>query len=243
MSLVSLETDRLTKRFGSFTAVEEVNIRAGPGEILGLLGPNGAGKTTLLKMMRGLLRPTSGRILIGGSDLAARPEAARQLGYMSQRFSLYPLLTGLENIEFFGGVSDLGAGAIREKKEEIRAKVPGGILDRKIKDIPPGFRQLIALFACLMTDPRIILLDEPTTGVGPEIRRNFWRDIDELKKAGRTILVTTHNLNDAERADRLIILDRGRIVLEGRPADLVRTSTGGALDDIYREAVGHAPRI
>ena len=237
-----LEADRVTKKFGAFTAVDAVSLRAEAGEILGFLGPNGAGKTTLLKMMRGLLRPTSGRIRIGGSDLSMRPEAARLLGYMSQKFSLYPLLTGFENIELIGGISDLSSGEIRRKKEDIRTKVPDGILRQKTKDIPPGFKQSIALFTCLMADPGIILLDEPTTGVGPDIRSGFWREIDALKKAGRTILLTTHNLKDAERADRLVIIDRGRIVLDGRPADLVRRPDGRTMDIVYQEAVGHAPR-
>jgi ABC-2 type transport system ATP-binding protein len=242
MTAPLLETDHVTKRFGPFIAVDAVSLRAEAGEILGLLGPNGAGKTTLLKMIRGLLRPTSGLIRIGGLDLALRPEAARSLGYMSQKFSLYSLLTGFENIELFGGISDLGSRGVRRKKEEVRAKVPEEILRRKTKDIPPGFRQAIALFACLMTDPAIILLDEPTTGVGPDIRRSFWREIDDLKKAGRTILVTTHDLREAEHADRIFIIDRGRIVLEGRPDDLLRQPDGRTMDNIYQEAVGHAPR-
>jgi len=238
----ALETERLTKRFGTFAAVEDVSLRVEAGEILALLGPNGAGKTTLLKMIRGLVRPTSGRILIRGADLGSEPEAARRLGYMSQKFSLYPLLTGIENLAFFGGISDLRPREVRDAVEAAKRRVPEAILRHKTRDVPPGYRQAVALIACLMTRPEILLLDEPTSGVGPDIKRAFWLEISGLKREGRTVLVTTHDLREAEQAERVLVVDRGRIAADVRTRDLVPDG-GGALEKIYREAVGHDPRI
>jgi len=242
MTAAAFEADNVTKLFGTFAAVEDASFRAEPGEILAILGPNGAGKTTLLKMIRGLLRPTSGRILIRGTDLAARPEEARSLGYMSQRFSLYPLLTGIENLAFIGGISDVPPREIREAVDEAKRRIPDEILRRRTKDVPPGFRQSIALLACLMSRPEIILLDEPTSGVGPDIRRGFWLEIYGLKRAGRTIFVTTHDLREAEYADHILVIDRGRIVVDLRAGDLV-PGAAGALEHIYREATGNVPGI
>lgn len=237
----ALEADRVTKTFGSFTAVESASFRVEPGEIAAVLGPNGSGKTTLLKMIRGLLRPTSGRILIRGADIASRPEAAQAVGYMSQRFSLYPLLTGIENLSFFGGISGLRPAAVRQALAEAERRVPPDILRRRTKDIPPGYRQAVALVACLMGRPEIVLLDEPTSGVGPDIRRSVWLEIGTLKKEGHTVLVTTHDLREAAYADRILVIDRGRIVV-----DLPnRRPPGGAGEDIegiYRESVRHAAR-
>jgi len=243
MTPFPLEAERLTKTFGAFTAVDSVSFQAHPGEILGVLGPNGAGKTTLFKMITGLLRPTSGRVRVNGSDVTPGDRRTRaSLGYMSQKFSLYPLLTGAENVDFIGRISGLPRGAARQKIAELDARLPAGLLRRRVGDVPAGYRQQIALFAALMTDPEILLLDEPTTGAGPALRKDIWNELRDQKALGRTILVATHHLAEAEPCDRVLIVDRGLLVLEGRPDALVRSRPGANLADVYREAVSHEPR-
>ena len=232
---------QLTKRFGRFTAVDAVDFRIKQGEILGFLGPNGAGKTTTIKMMTGLLRITSGNVWVKGYDVTKKlKQIKKSVGYMSQKFSLYPLLNAYENIEFYGGVSGVSRKIIKEKKELITKEIPREILTQKVRDIPPGIRQRVALFSCLISDPEIILLDEPTSGVDPEVRREFWAKIYDLKKKGKTILVTTHNLDEAEYADRILIIHKGRIVLEGEPSELMRAEKAESMERLFREAVtGH----
>jgi ABC-2 type transport system ATP-binding protein len=233
-----LHVRNLTKRFGRFTAVDGIDFSIKKGEILGFLGPNGAGKTTTIKMMMGLLRITEGDVLI--KNLSVRTDLAkikRFTGYMSQKFSLYPLLNSYENIEFFGGISGLSRSRIRECRSEIEDKISLGILEQKISDIPPGIRQKVALFTCLMTDPEIIFLDEPTSGVDPESRRAFWIKIYELKKMGKTLLVTTHNLDEAEYADRILILHQGRIVCEGDLDSLFSQSQVSSVEALFEKKV------
>jgi len=243
MTSFPIEAERVTKTFGPFAAVDAVSFQAGAGEILGLLGPNGAGKTTLLKMIMGLLRPTSGRVRINGLEAALGDRFKKvPLGYMSQKFSLYPLLTGAENAEFIGRIAGLARGTIRRKIAELEAQMPANLRRRTVGELPAGDRQRIALFAALMTEPEILLLDEPTAGAGPSLRRSLWAELRDLKMRGRTILVATHHLAEAEGCDRVLIIDRGRIVLEGRPGELVRSRLGATLADIYRDALNHEAR-
>ncbi len=233
-----IEVRNLTKRFGNFTAVNGVNFNIRKGEILGFLGPNGAGKTTTIKMINGLLKISDGSISIKGMDAEKhRREIKEIVGYMSQKFSLYPLLTSLENIEFFGGVSGLSKKELKAKRETIAAEIDMTILKRKVMDIPPGIRQKIALFVCLMTDPEIIFLDEPTSGVDPEVRRNFWFDIYRLKKEGKTILVSTHNLDEVEYADRMLIIHRGNIIMEGEPDALLKEHGKDSVETLFKDAI------
>jgi len=228
----------LTKKFGKFTAVNRINFKIRKGEILGFLGPNGAGKTTTIKMINGLLKITSGEILINGMEAQKnRKELKKIMGYMSQKFSLYPLLTAKENIEFFGGISGLTPRQISEKKHEMKKTVEDPILDQKVYDIPPGIKQKIALFICLMTDPDIIFLDEPTSGVDPEVRRNFWMEIYHLKKMGKTILVSTHNLDEVEYADRIIIIHRGNLIIEGEPGFLQEKYHKDSIEELFKDAI------
>ena len=202
------------------------------------MGSNGVGNTIIIKMIMGLLKMTSGEALVQGLDVRKDLRRIKPLlGYMSQKFSLYPLLTSLENIEFFGGVSGLSRKEIRNKKQSMAERIPEEILRRKVMDIPPGYRQQVALFSWLMPGPEIILLDEPTSGVDPETRRHFWMDIYALKKAGKTLLVTTHNLDEAEYADRLIILHQGRVVAKGRPAALLEEEQAADMEQLFKKVL------
>jgi len=228
----------LTKRFGSFIAVNKISFDIKQGEILGFLGPNGAGKTTTIKMINGLLKVSSGDILVKGLDAKKNIRKIKELmGYMSQKFSLYPLLNSLENIEFFGGISGLSRKVIKAKQKEIGVIVNQEFLKNKVSDIPPGVRQKVALFVCLMTDPEIIFLDEPTSGVDPEVRRNFWFEIYHLKKQGKTILVSTHNLDEVEYADRMLILHQGNLLMEGEPENLLKKYNKNSIDELFKEAI------
>jgi ABC-2 type transport system ATP-binding protein len=238
MSENIIEIQNLTKRFDSFIAVNAINFNIRKGEILGFLGPNGAGKTTTIKMINGLLRISSGQILVKGLDSEKhRKQIKRVMGYMSQKFSLYPLLNALENIEFSGGISGLSRKAIKEKQEEIIAHVGISVLKQKIADVPPGIRQKVSLFVCLMSDPEIIFLDEPTSGVDPEVRRNFWFEIYKLKKSGKTILVSTHNLDEVEYADRMLIIHRGNLLMEGEPDALLKLHGKDSIDRLFKDAI------
>lgn len=233
-----IEVKNLTKKFGSFTAVNSIAFEIKKGEILGFLGPNGAGKTTTIKMINGLLKITGGQILIKGRDSVKHRKTIKQvMGYMSQKFSLYPLLNALENIEFFGGISGLSKRKIREKQEEIKASIDVSLLRQKVTDIPPGIRQKVALFVCLMTDPEIIFLDEPTSGVDPEVRRNFWFEIYRLKKQGKTLLVSTHNLDEVEYADRMLIIHQGNLLMQGEPEQLLKQQGKISIDDLFKDAI------
>ena len=228
----------LTKNFGGFTAVDHVSFDINRGEILGFLGPNGAGKTTTIKMIIGLLRITKGEVRVKNFDIRKHlKQVKRLIGYMSQKFSLYPLLSAFENMEFFGGVSGLSHKDIRRHMQEISRSVPDNILRQKVMDIPPGIRQKVALSTCLMPDPEIVLLDEPTSGVDPENRRDFWMQIYALKRLGKTVLVTTHNLDEAEYADRIIIIHRGRLILEGEPAALIERAGVNSMETLFKQAI------
>ncbi len=228
----------LCKSFGRFQAVKRVSFDIAPGEIVGFLGPNGAGKTTTIKMITGLQKITSGTVQINGHDNQRHlAQVKRMLGYMSQKFSLYPLLTALENIEFFGGISGLAAPELRRQMERVAAQVAPGVLRQKVQDVPPGIRQKVALFVCLLPEPEIILLDEPTSGVDPETRRLFWSEIYQLKKRGKTLLVSTHNLDEAEYCDRIIIIHNGEIVAEGRLDELLRLKNSPGIEALFQEAV------
>jgi len=228
----------LHKSFGRFQAVKGISFDVAPGEIVGFLGPNGAGKTTTIKMITGLLKISAGTVLIGGLDNQKHLAVIKKkLGYMSQKFSLYPLLTALENIEFFGGISGLAPGELRSNMDLIEAQIAPDVLKQKIQDVPPGIRQKVALFVCLLPEPEIILLDEPTSGVDPEARRHFWNEIYGLKKRGKTLLVSTHNLDEAEYCDRIIIIHNGEIVAAGEPDDLLRRKRKANIEELFQDAI------
>jgi len=228
----------LVKRFGDFMAVDRISFEVRQGEILGFLGPNGAGKTTTIRMILGLLVPTSGEILIKGHDVRRELKSVKRLmGYMSQQFSLYPLLTPAENVEFFAGISGLDRKVIRAKKEALAADLSPSLMKQMVRAIPPGIRQKIALFVSMLADPEILFLDEPTSGVDPETRRHFWEEIYGLKQRGKTVLVTTHNLDEAEYADRILIINRGVIIVEGEPRALLQERRAASVEDLFKEAI------
>ncbi|HYD32679.1 MAG TPA: ATP-binding cassette domain-containing protein, partial [Azospirillaceae bacterium] len=217
-----VEASDLSRVFGTFRAVDRVSFQVRPGEIFGLLGPNGAGKSTTFKMMCGLLPPSSGVARVAGIDLRAAPAKARtQLGYMSQKFSLYPDLSARQNLEFFGGAYGLSGRRLRDAIDRMVATFDlAPHLGTDAGVLPLGFKQRLALASAILHEPPILFLDEPTSGVDPLTRREFWDRINAMAGAGVTVLVTTHFLDEAEYCDRIGIVYRGRLIAEGAPDDL-----------------------
>lgn len=215
----AVEFAGLTRVFGDFTAVDQISLTVGRGEIFGFLGPNGAGKSTTIKMLCGLLTPTAGSGTVGGFNIMTEAEEIKKnIGYMSQKFSLYDDLTVEENINFFSGIYRVAKEKKRDRKEW--ALEMAGITDRRgalTRTLSGGFKQRLALGCALLHEPPIIFLDEPTSGVDPISRRNFWRLIHDLSREGKTIFVTTHYMDEAEYCDRLALIYRGRIIAEGTP--------------------------
>ncbi|MEI6653742.1 MAG: ATP-binding cassette domain-containing protein [Verrucomicrobiota bacterium] len=219
---VVIEAEQLTKQFGDFTATDAVTFQVRRGEIYGLLGPNGAGKSTTFKMMCGLLKPTSGRATVVGLDLRHSAGRARQkLGYMAQKFSLYGSLTVRRNLEFFSGIYGL-TGAERRQKTTTMAEIfhLGPFLEAKTDALSLGFKQRLALACAVMHEPDILFLDEPTSGVDPVTRREFWTHINGLVERGVTVMVTTHFMDEAEYCDRIGLVFRGQLIANGTPDEL-----------------------
>ena len=220
----AIEVEGLVKRFGPFVAVDRVSFRVRRGEIFGLLGPNGAGKSTTIRILCGLLLPTEGRVRVDGLDVRTQAEhIKRRIGYLSQRFSLYEDLTVEENVAFFSGLYGVPRQRRRERLEEVLRMA--GLTERRralVRVLPGGWRQRLALACALVHEPPILFLDEPTSGVDPIARRQFWEMIARLSEAGRTILVTTHYMDEAEYCHRLALMHRGRIVALDAPAALVQ---------------------
>ncbi|MCY4121977.1 MAG: ABC transporter ATP-binding protein [Acidobacteria bacterium] len=231
---VAIEVDRLTRRFGAFTAVDDLSFSVRPGEIFGFLGSNGAGKSTTIRMLCGLLRPTSGSARVGGVNVEAEPEEVkRRIGYMSQRFSLYEQLTVAQNIAFFGGIYGLRGERMAARRAFVLEMA--GLEDREgvlTGSLSGGWRQRLALGCAVLHEPRIVFLDEPTGGVDPLSRRQFWRLIHELSRAGVTVLVTTHHLDEAEHCHRVAIIDAGRLAALGTVRELKRRFAGRAIVEV-----------
>jgi drug efflux transport system ATP-binding protein len=217
-----IQVEHLTRTFGQFRAVDDVSFDVRRGEVFGFLGSNGAGKSTTIRMLCGLLTPTSGRALVDGIDVGREPEAVkRRIGYMSQRFSLYELLTVDQNIRFYAGLYGL-TGERLERRRQFALEI-GGLAGRErdlTRHLSGGWRQRLALGCALLHEPPIIFLDEPTGGVDPVSRREFWRLIDGLSHAGTTVLVTTHYLDEAERCDRVAIMHAGKLAALGTTSEL-----------------------
>ncbi len=224
----AIDVRSLSRRFGSFVAVDDLSFAVEPGEIFGFLGANGAGKSTTIRMLCGLLRPTSGTALVGGVDVATNPEGVkRRIGYMSQRFSLYELLTVSQNIDFFGGIYGLSGARLADRRRFVLDMA--GLVGRETtltRDLPGGWRQRLALGCAILHEPSIVFLDEPTGGVDPVSRRQFWDLIDHMSAQGITVLVTTHYLDEAEHCHRIAIIQAGKLAALG---------TAGALKDAFRD--------
>jgi ABC-2 type transport system ATP-binding protein len=221
-STATVEAIHLTKTFGKFTAANDINFSIRAGEIFGLLGPNGAGKSTTFKMMCGLLKPTSGDARVVGLNLQTAPGKARsQIGYMAQKFSLYGNLSARQNLDFFSGVYGLG-GKTREQAIErmISTFNLQSHLDESSSLLPLGFKQRLALACAVMHNPRVLFLDEPTSGVDPITRREFWMHINGLVEKGVTVMVTTHFMDEAEYCDRIALVYRGQVIALGEPDQL-----------------------
>jgi ABC-2 type transport system ATP-binding protein len=215
--------DRLTRKFGSFTAVDGISLMVDYGEIFGFLGANGAGKTTAIRMLCGLLLPTSGNGIVNGFDVNREPEKIKQsIGYMSQKFSLYSDLTGRENLSFYGTVYKIPAHRLKMRIEELTDYLGlQDFIDRPTGPLPVGWRQRIALAAAILHKPGIIFLDEPTAGVDPVFRRRFWEILYRLADSGTTLFVTTHYMDEAEFCRRISIMHHGRIIEAGQPRELM----------------------
>ena len=219
MSEPVIHTDKLTKRFGDFVAVDALTLDISGGEIFGFLGANGAGKTTAIRMLTGLLAPTSGTASVAGFDLYTGSEGVkRNIGYMSQRFSLYDDLTVRENIRFFAGIYGLTNQAIKEKSKLLLETLKlAEVADARLAALPLGWKQKLAFSVAILHEPKIVFLDEPTGGVDPVTRRRFWDMIYEASERGLTIFVTTHYMDEAEYCDRLCIMVDGRVAALDRP--------------------------
>lgn len=232
----------LVKRFGDFVAVNRISLEAHEGEIFGFLGPNGAGKSTTIRVLCGLLRPTSGQALVAGLDVSRQAETVRQhIGYMSQKFSLYNDLKVIENLRFFGGMYSVPAALLAERIDW--ALQMAGLKGRESAltgTLAVGWKQRLALGCAVLHRPPILFLDEPTSGVDPISRRQFWELIYQMAAEGVTIFVTTHYMDEAEYCNRLVLIDRGQIVASGSPLELKQHGMKGELLLVECEPLGSA---
>ncbi len=220
--MFSIVAEGLTKKFGDFTAVDNASFKVRKGEVFGFLGANGAGKTTSIKILCGILEPTSGDATVGGYSVRKDPDMVKKnIGYMSQRFSLYDDLTVGENIEFFGGIYGLEGKKFKQRKEEILKMADlTGRENFMTKDLPGGIKQRLALGTAILHNPQIVFLDEPTSGVDPIARRSFWDLITDFARRGISLLVTTHYLEEAEYCNNIILMNEGKIIANGTPRQL-----------------------
>ena len=234
-----ITADGLTKKFGSFTAVDNISFSVRRGEIFGFLGANGAGKTTAMRMLCGLSRPTAGRAVVAGYDVGEQPEQVkRHIGYMSQRFSLYDDLTVAENMRLFGGIYGMDGGTIRRKTAEcLRSLALEDERDTLVGSLPLGWKQKLAFTVATFHEPEIVFLDEPTGGVDPVTRRTFWELIYAAADRGTTVFVTTHYMDEAEYCDRVSVMVDGRIEALDTPKVLKAAMRTDNLYDVFYEIV------
>ncbi|HEX5475703.1 MAG TPA: ABC transporter ATP-binding protein [Vicinamibacterales bacterium] len=241
----AIEVRGLTRRFGGFVAVDGVSFEVARGEIFGFLGSNGAGKSTTIRMLCGLLAPTAGTAFVDGIDVRRDPEGVkRRIGYMSQRFSLYQTLTVDQNIRFFGGVYGLDPTRLARRRAFVIEMAGLAGRERMLaRDLPGGWRQRLALGCAILHEPPILFLDEPTGGVDPLSRRQFWRLIDTLSQSGVTALVTTHYLDEAERCHRVALMNAGRLAAIGTTAEVKRVFAGRPILEIRTDRPVDAMRL
>ena len=240
----AIDVRGLTRRFGDFVAVDNLTFDVRRGEIFGFLGSNGAGKSTTIRMLCGLLEPTSGSATVGGIDVGRDPEGVKaRIGYMSQRFSLYELLTVDQNIRFFGGIYGLDARRLAERRRFVIDMAGlGGRESTLARDLAGGWRQRLALGCAILHEPAILFLDEPTGGVDPLSRRQFWRLIDALSQSGVTVLVTTHYLDEAERCHRVALIHAGALAAIGTTSEVKRVFDGRPILEIRTSSAVDAMR-
>lgn len=231
----SVEVEEISRKFGDFIAVDRVSFAVRDGEIFGFLGANGAGKTTTIRMLCGLLLPTSGKAWVEGLDIYTESDKIKaNIGYMSQKFSLYDDLTVHENLEFYGGIYGLGRVELRQAIEAAVATTDlGAHLGKLTRDIPAGWKQRLALTCAMLHHPKILFLDEPTGGVDPISRREFWNLIYDLAEKGTTVFVTTHYMDEAEYCNRLSIMHNGRIVAIGSPRELKERYNKPNIEEVF----------
>jgi ABC-2 type transport system ATP-binding protein len=244
MATSVIETHELTKRFGNFTAVDRITFQVQPGEIFGFLGANGAGKTTAMRMLTGLSRPTAGEGIVAGYDVYRQAEQIkRRIGYMSQRFSLYEDLTVRENIQFYAGIYGLPWRSIRSKTSELIERLQLGEVARTlVGSLPLGWKQKLAFSTAILHDPEIVFLDEPTGGVDPITRRQFWEMIYAAADRGVTIFVTTHYMDESEYCDRISMMVDGEIRALGSPHDLKTQYDQPDMNGVFLQLARHSER-
>jgi ABC-2 type transport system ATP-binding protein len=231
----AIEAVDLTRTFDAFTAVDRISFDVRAGEVFGFLGANGAGKTTAIRMLTGLLRPTAGRASVAGHDVARETDAVkRNIGYMSQKFSLYDDLTVRENIQLYGGIYDLSNAEVAARMAAMLSRLGLEGAERTlVGSLPLGWKQKLAFSVALLHEPRVVFLDEPTSGVDPVTRRQFWELIYESAHAGTTVLVTTHYMDEAEYCDRISIMVAGRIEAMGTPRALKESAGVESIDELF----------
>ncbi len=231
----AIAAEGLTRRFGTFTAVDALTFAVAPGEVFGFLGANGAGKTTAMRMLTGLLRPTAGAARVAGHDVAREPERVRRrIGYMSQRFALYDDLTVRENAELYGGVYGLPRRVVAERTAALLERLGlAAAADARVGALPLGWKQKLAFSVALLHEPAVVFLDEPTGGVDPVTRRQFWELIYAAAGRGTTVLVTTHYLDEAEYCDRVSVMVDGRLAALGTPAELKARLGAPSMDEVF----------
>lgn len=239
-----IATDKLTKRFGNFTAVDAITFEVAQGEIFGFLGANGAGKTTAMRMLCGLLHPTSGEAEVAGFDVFRQREKIKQnIGYMSQKFSLYEDLTIRENIRLYGGIYGLKNGELQSKSSALIQRL--GLeseADKLVRSLPLGWKQKLSFSVAILHEPKIVFLDEPTGGVDPVTRRQFWDMIYETADRGITVFVTTHYMDEAEYCNRVSIMVDGRIDALDSPTELKKTFHANSMDEVFVQLARKAVR-
>ena len=220
----AVKVSDLEKRFGRFLAVDRISFSVQTGEIFGFLGPNGAGKSTTIRMLCGIISPSSGSGSVAGYDIFTQTEEIKQaIGYMSQKFSLYLDMTPFENIRFYLGIYDVPPRFWKARTEEILEITRlNHVRDRLTRELPPGWRQRLALGCALLHRPKLLFLDEPTSGVDPITRRHFWEFIRQLTEEGVTVFVTTHYMEEARHCDRVVMINEGKIVAAGSPSEIIR---------------------
>ena len=239
-----IKVENLTKRFGSFTAVDNISFEVKKGEIFGFLGANGAGKTTAMRMLCGLSIPTEGKGTVAGYDIYTQPEMVKKsIGYMSQKFSMYEDLKVWENLELFGGIYGMSDEIIKIKTDELMANLNfEEERDKLVKSLPLGFKQKLAFSVSIFHTPKVVFLDEPTGGVDPITRRRFWEMIYDATARGITVFVTTHYMDEAEYCDRVSIMVDGRIEALDSPDNLKKQFNAKNMDEVFQQLARKAKR-